>query len=118
MGLFYFKNYIYFVCVHTCACYTLSVKIRALINLIESGLSFPHVGPGDKVQVIRLGDKCLTSPTPSYLVLRIFLFNSYQENKERVSPNCKSSEADLSDAEGPALEFNLMTLKDPFSSKV
>lgn len=75
---------------------------------------------GIKLKSSGLGTSVLPSyPLPrSYLVLQSFLFNSYQENKERVSPNCKSSEADLSDAEGPALEFNLMALKDPFNSKV
>lgn len=80
------------VCVHTCACYTLSEKVRASVNLTELVLSFYHMGPGDKTQAIRRGDKCLNPP--SHLVLQIFLFNSYQEHKERASPNCESSEAD------------------------
>lgn len=56
LKIIFFITFIYFVCVHVCHRVH---RLRSEDNLWQSVLSFHHVCPGNRTQIMRVGGKCL-----------------------------------------------------------
>lgn len=71
--LFSFKFYSF---IHSCACARIEVRGQHS----EVGSLFPHVGPGDGAQVVRVGGKCvypLSQLTGSIFLYYFIIFETY-----------------------------------------